>query len=402
MRARLLSILLALGLVLAGAVHASAQRLDGPWAFRTGDDVAWKAPDLDDSGWETISLAAAPDAHDSDVGLKGYVAGWRARGHDGYSGYAWYRMHVRLPAGDRPALLASAYVEDVYQVYWNGTYIGGSGDFRHAVPVVYSTRPTLLPLPPGSTEGVVAIRVWMAPGDSREADAGGIHIAPAVGDMATLMPLYREQWRQTFVGYVVDAVEPLLFCLLAGLVWWRQPAAVAARFTVALVLTAALRVNQATYAWGAFESLPIYMLARQVLIPLGVVAWALAWQAWLGLDKPVWRAWAGYAAAAIATVVMLPGGELSAAARIAMAVVFAAMTVDAMAGRNTRPRLTALAIVLLSVGLFAGELSSLNVPGIWFPFGVGVSRTQFAYAGLIAVLAVLFVRPAYRTIAISH
>jgi len=38
------------------------------------------------------------------------------------------------------------------------------------------------------------------------------------------------------------------------------------------------------------------------------------------------------------------------------------------------------AVVSLSVGLFADELSLLGVPGIWFPFGVGVSRTEYAYA----------------------
>jgi hypothetical protein len=32
------------------------------------------------------------------------------------------------------------------------------------------------------------------------------------------------------------------------------------------------------------------------------------------------------------------------------------------------------------------------VPGIWFPFGIGVSRTQYIYAIVIALLAVLLVR----------
>jgi len=43
--------------------------------------------------------------------------------------------------------------------------------------------------------------------------------------------------------------------------------------------------------------------------------------------------------------------------------------------------MTALpAIVMLSIGLFAQELSSLGIRGIWFPYGTGVSRTQYAYA----------------------
>jgi hypothetical protein len=32
------------------------------------------------------------------------------------------------------------------------------------------------------------------------------------------------------------------------------------------------------------------------------------------------------------------------------------------------------------------------VPGIWFPFGIGVSRTQYLYAIVIPLLAILIVR----------
>jgi hypothetical protein len=56
----------------------------------------------------------------------------------------------------------------------------------------------------------------------------------------------------------------------------------------------------------------------------------------------------------------------------------------------------ALALVTLAVivaGLFGGELlDPIGVPGIWFPFGIGVSRTQYVYAILIPLLAFLIVR----------
>ena len=43
--------------------------------------------------------------------------------------------------------------------------------------------------------------------------------------------------------------------------------------------------------------------------------------------------------------------------------------------------------------LFGGELlDPIGVPGIWFPFGIGVSRTQYIYAIAIPLLAVLIVR----------
>src|SRR5262249_548563 len=50
------------------------------------------------------------------------------------------------------------------------------------------------------------------------------------------------------------------------------------------------------------------------------------------------------------------------------------------------------AVILISIGLFAKELSGLGITGIWFPFGTGVSRTQFAYAAFDIVLFVLLLR----------
>jgi hypothetical protein len=53
------------------------------------------------------------------------------------------------------------------------------------------------------------------------------------------------------------------------------------------------------------------------------------------------------------------------------------------------------AILLLSVGLFAQELSLIGIPGIWFPFGVGVSRTEYAYAIFDIALVALLLRRLY-------
>jgi hypothetical protein len=47
------------------------------------------------------------------------------------------------------------------------------------------------------------------------------------------------------------------------------------------------------------------------------------------------------------------------------------------------------AVLSIAVALFAQELSAIHVPGIWFPFGTGVSRTQYAYAVFDIALASL-------------
>src|SRR5215831_11831375 len=81
------------------ALRAAATLLDGSWRFHTGDDPHWADANIDDSGWETVDMTALPGSHDGDVGLPDYVGGWRAHGHPGYHGYAWYRRGVAVPAG---------------------------------------------------------------------------------------------------------------------------------------------------------------------------------------------------------------------------------------------------------------------------------------------------------------
>jgi hypothetical protein len=39
-----------------------------------------------------------------------------------------------------------------------------------------------------------------------------------------------------------------------------------------------------------------------------------------------------------------------------------------------------------------GAPPTAPVPGIWFPFGIGVSRSQYIYAIVIPLLALLIVR----------
>src|SRR4051812_13823719 len=109
------------------ALGHSSVKLDGPWKFQVGDDPHWSDPRFDDAGWETQDLTASPGANDGDVGLADYAPGWSARGHAGYEGYAWYRLHVTVmaPAGERLSLAGPAAVDSVYQIYLDGRLLGG-------------------------------------------------------------------------------------------------------------------------------------------------------------------------------------------------------------------------------------------------------------------------------------
>jgi hypothetical protein len=73
-------------------------------------------------------------------------------------------------------------------------------------------------------------------------------------------------------------------------------------------------------------------------------------------------------------------------------IIYTALRYRAFQQQKAETWIALLALVLISIGQFAKELSVLGVPGIWFPFGTGVSRTQFAYAIFDAVLFVLLLR----------
>ena len=74
---------------------------------------------------------------------------------------------------------------------------------------------------------------------------------------------------------------------------------------------------------------------------------------------------------------------------LALMVVMAARVV-----RSGPMRILALVTLASTVAaLFGGELlDPIGVPGIGFPFGIGVSRTQYIYAITLPLLAVLVVR----------
>ena len=380
------------------ALRAEATLLDGAWRFHTGDDPRWSDPRADDSAWDSIDLTARPGSHDGDVGLPDYVGGWMAHGHPGYSGYAWYRRVVDVPPG--PAswdILGPTLVEDGYELYWNGRLLGGSGTLG-AQPRVVGTRPLRFALPAGAAgaRGVLALRAFMLPRPASDVEGGGMHSAPILAPRAVAAGLHRAQWERTVAGYIADAIEPLAMFALAGLALWCRPRSSRPGFLalagVALVLTGLRRLDNALVSWTDLMDLRTYSaLAKFMWMPT-VAAWALAWNRWSG------RPWRTIDAAALAILVaqvigaVAHSASLTGASRDASIALFVAVAARIVRGAPQRA-LALAALALTVLGWFGGELlDPIKVPGIWFPFGIGVSRTQYLYAALIPLLAVLVVR----------
>lgn len=377
------------------ALRAAATLLDGTWRFHIGDDPHWADRDMDDSGWETIDMTALPGSHDGDVGLPDYVGGWMSQGHPGYHGYAWYRREVTVPAGSASwDILGPTFVENGYELYWNGQRLGGSGSLGPH-PHVVGTRPLRFALPADAagTRGVLAIRVYMLPGDWGSADSGGMHTAPILAPRPISDGLHRAQWERTIAGYIVEVIEPLAMFAVIGLAfacWSRSSHKGFLIFaSIALALMAIRRLNNATVAWTDWMDLTTYAWLASVMWVPTLTAWTLAWNRWC------LSPWPSIDVAAVVLAVAAIAGTITQSAAVTSVTRFASIalfiTIGARIARSGPRRTLALVtLVVMMAGLFGGELlDPIGVPGIWFPFNIGVSRIQYIYAILIPLLGFL-------------
>jgi hypothetical protein len=387
--------------------------LYGGWRFHTGDNPHWKDPAFDDASWESVDLTPKPGAHDADVGVRGWVPGWSARGHKDYSG--WYRLRLTVHA-DGPGPLAiegPPYIDGAYQLFLNGRLLGGQGRFDGRTPTVYSRQPRKFVVPADAvTQGPVeiAIRVYepraLVRGDPT---AGGVQAAPSIGEADAVGAEHKVRRMEVFWGYFVDGVEGLAFLGLAGLaalvMAFDRARAPAYRWMIlGLVAMGLARGNQSVFAWLQIEDLGFYDIFRNgILTALGPLAWTMVWRAWFGPDRPAWggKAIIGlgavYGLLALATrseLHLLPDAALPVVRIFTQAirlVFLASWLLSAGVGvvrERARAALPLLTLLTVGVAIFVQEVDVLGVRGIWFPFGVGVSRTEYASAVFDVILAV--------------
>lgn len=405
---------------LAVELNPATAVLTGPWRFHVGDSPRWADPLFDDSAWELVDLAAPSSATDGDVGLPNYAPGWSAKGHRGYDGYAWYRiqLNVRNSTGEPLALLGPWQVDSAYQLYVNGRLLGGVGDFTGVTPTAYGYHyPTFFALPP-ATEGnaftVIAIRVWMGPWDLDDPASGGIHIAPQIGGRYAIAAQYHLQWLKIIEGYAMDAVLALLFLLAAIMILCLQPfdrgSGAYPWMAAALALSGIKRGNNAFFSWWQLETVHELVLFIIALAgSLGIGAWIMAWRGWFKLTRPVWLP----QAAAVLTLVLFSVlllanpwlfhatfphlasigiARLITAVHLAFLVLLISIAYQGIRDWGREGWYALPAILAIGTVLFSAELAAAHVPGIWFPWGVGVSLSEYASVACVLLLFVPVMR----------
>lgn len=141
-------------IVLALGSNPSGQELelDRNWKLKAGDDNGWSAPELDEADWRAVKIAQP----------------WEVVLGEAYDGYGWYRNTFRVPRelqrlSDTGFVLELGQIDDVDEVWFNGTKIGSTGQFPPAYETAWTAeRRYFVPLEllTGRAEHVIAVRVF--------------------------------------------------------------------------------------------------------------------------------------------------------------------------------------------------------------------------------------------------
>jgi hypothetical protein len=405
----------------------AAVPLYGPWKFTVGDsplDPAtgqplWAEPGFDDSHWETVDLTPKEGAVDPIGGLSGYVPGWTARGHAGYSGYAWYRIRVRCQgAGSSPLALAGpADVDDAYQAFADGKLLGSFGNFSGKQPITYYTQPFQFRLPGSCRETdaaqVFAFRFWMEPSTLLNIpDAGGTHDAPLLGEAAVIGLHYQAQWLELIRSYLLGLVVAAVFALLAvvafSLILFDRADRVYLWIGLLFLATAGLSGWNEAVGWTQWISLRLDSVVAGTLIAVLYALWVMVWWVWFGREGFRWLPGilSGLAVLGAASRVLgleaFPGlvshpaalrlYALNQGLRFVFFGLMAWVVIDGIRRKGLDGWLVLPVVLLRGVAMFSGDLLRLELLHLWLPFGVQVGPGDIAIFLNAAMIALLLLR----------
>lgn len=409
----------------------SAATIPGPWKFEPGDSpvvsgkMLWAQPDFDDSHWTTMDLAPKAGSIDPSYGTPGFVPGWTAQGFPDLWGYAWYRVRLRVSDPGKPLWIKMPNdVDDAYQVYADGQYVGRFGDFTPHGVTIYSARTFSFPLPPPGPDGTLelAIRFYMTSGTKFQSlNAGGMHMPPVLGLASTIRLLQSADDDANLHFYLGSVVQAILFLLLAPVaLWawfknrhdhtflWLFLALVVSPLEFSLTLTG----NLASLISLGNNTILGNILLRPLVLPL----LAMFWWNWFGLRGKRWipgAAWLLSVAEILALAcVRLPtagydvvprawlGGCNNASAVLLAALGLLLLVILWEGFRRDRTEALAAAFPILLFEFSSFALYFLNTFGFstqFYPFGIGISTAAIAQILMVLVIGALVLRRFLRT-----
>ena len=190
--------------------------LHGLWRFHTRDDpdgkLGWANPAFDDSSWQL-------GRSDQPLDVQGCPV---------YSGMAWYRFRVLLPANHPPLALYIPEIGTSFQAFAGGRLIGGYGGLPPHDRVVLgypgvepAGSPALgqvMPIPADIADGkdtlIIAFRVWQWPDFASFCDPR--FEALSIGDASLMSDLRRHKSDYLFWSLSAQNVLLLGYLIAAG------------------------------------------------------------------------------------------------------------------------------------------------------------------------------------------
>ncbi len=401
-----------------------------PWRFTIGDSPVdpatngplWAEPGFDDSKWESLDLTPKSTEQSPITGASGYIPGWTTRGHAGYWGYAWYRIRVQVNSGPdvQLAMAGPAQVDDAYQIYDNGAFVGSFGDFTSHDAGIFYARPLMFPLPPpsapsqsGSTH-VIAFRMWMGPQTLYQAsDVGGFESVPSLGEAVAISAQHQVSFDELIRAYLWVPIEAVLFGLLGlvalSLTLIDRSDRVYLWIGGLLLIIAVDAVSGTLSVWTLLVNSRYDQFSHEIaLFSLQYAGWVMVWRAWFRQRRPTWIPWSLIPLVLVLivsqaivqnyffTVVSGPATVAAHAVSLSVRLLLTAFLIftvyNGIREQGLEGWLVLPAVLLATAAEFHRELRSLGVPTTWFPFGVQITLPVASSLLLVIVLAVLLLR----------
>jgi serine phosphatase RsbU (regulator of sigma subunit) len=404
------------------AIGNSTVPLNGPWKFSPGDspwsDVSplWAQPAFDDSNWTAVNLTPPPASIDPIKGSSGFVPGWTSRGHAKLTGFAWYRLAVRLTdPTQRLWIKMPGNFNDAYEIYANGQFIGRFGQIGIESATTYYPQPASFALPQPGPDGQleIALRFYMSPSTpSHVPSAGGPHQPPVIGLAAAIQLLQHSEKDANLRAYSGELFAAFLFLLVLPLAIW------------------ALLTNPREYAWYALAgalllqvllsglhvgaeltstiSTGLSVSADSAFKPIVLVCWVIFWWSWLGCTRlrliPIASALLALAHnvasfASSSTVSALDSnntfglqffGVTATIFLIAQSGLLIFLLWQAVRRHSDEDMLAAPPILLFVLSNFTRPLFvALDIPLYAYPFGFGFSAIDFEQIFMIVIVGAL-------------
>ena len=365
-----------------------------------------------------MDLTPKAGSVDVQFGTKGFLPGWTHKGFPNLSGYAWYRMRLRVADDGEPLRLKMPIdFDDGYQVYANGQYVGECGGFAHNHVRLYFSHPLSFALPAPGQDGVLelALRFFMSPATPYfYPDVGGMHEVPMLGTASTVLLLQGANKLQVLQVQFGMSLTVLLFLLIAPMALWawlrNPPERMYLWLFLALGCTILANIANIVAQTTFLLSYSTGLFLRDIsllILPL----WLMFWWHWFHLRGTRWIIRAAWllTAARVLTVLctlsptmgfnLLPlhlrhGVNLvSFGLTIAIGALVAALLVEGLRRNRAEALLATIPILLLEISTFNDYLLAIfHQPTRFFPFGLGMGIGDFADILMGLVVGVVTLR----------